>query len=101
MGSFLAYLVNAFLELVILALVVNAILSWLIAFEVINMRNRFVGQMVRMLDAVTRPILNPVRRFIPPLGGVDLSPLVVIIVLVGIQRYIVPLIFAPIVAALG
>jgi YggT family protein len=101
MGSFLAYIVSALFELVILALVVNAILSWLIAFDVVNMRNRFVYQFSRFLDAVTRPILQPVQKVIPPLGGVDISPIIVIIVLVGIQRFILPLIFAPLIHLLG
>ncbi|MEI9891644.1 MAG: hypothetical protein WDN45_15250 [Caulobacteraceae bacterium] len=55
MGSFLEYIVESLLGLVILAMVVNAILSWLIAFDVVNMRNRFIYQLTRFLDAVTRP----------------------------------------------
>ena len=101
MGSFIEYIVSSLLSLVILAMVVSAILSWLIAFDVINMRNRFVYQLTRFLDAVTRPIMRPVQRIIPPFGGVDISPIIVIIVLVGIQRFILPLIFAPLIAALG
>lgn len=101
MGSFIEYLVNALLSLVILAMVVNAILSWLIAFDVVNMRNRFIYQLTRFLDAVTRPLLRPVQKVIPPFGGVDISPVIVIIVLIGIQRYLLPLIFAPLVAAIG
>lgn len=101
MGSFLEYIVDALLSLVIMAMVVNAILSWLIAFDVINMRNRFIYQLSRFLDAVTRPLLRPVQRIIPPFGGVDISPVIVIIVLIGIQRYLLPLIFAPLKAILG
>jgi YggT family protein len=101
MGSFIAYIVDALLGLVILALVVNAILSWLIAFDVVNMRNRFIYQFTRFLDAVTQPILRPVQKIIPPFGGVDISPIVVIIVLVGVQRFILPLIFAPLIRLLG
>jgi YggT family protein len=101
MGSFIAYIVDALLGLVILALVVNAILSWLIAFDVVNMRNRFIYQFTRFLDAVTQPILRPVQKIIPPFGGVDISPIIVIIVLVGIQRFILPLIFAPLIHLLG
>ena len=101
MGSFIQYIVSALLQLVIWALVLNAILSWLIAFDVINLRNRFVYSFSHFLDAVTRPILRPVQRVIPPMGGVDISPIIVIIVLVGIQRFILPLIFAPLIAALG
>jgi len=101
MGSFLYFIVDSLIGLVILAMVVNAILSWLIAFDVVNMRNRFIYQLTRFLDSVTRPILRPVQRIIPPFGGVDISPIIVIIVLVGIQRFILPLIFAPLVHLLG
>jgi YggT family protein len=101
MGSFIAYIIDALLGLIILALVVNAILSWLIAFDVVNMRNRFIYQFTRFLDAVTQPILRPVQKIIPPFGGVDISPIIVIIVLVGIQRFILPLIFAPLIHILG
>jgi YggT family protein len=101
MGSFIEYLVYTLLSLIILAMVVNAILSWLIAFDVVNMRNRFVYQLTRFLDAVTRPLLRPVQKIIPPFGGVDISPVIVIIVLIGIQRYLLPLVFAPLVAILG
>jgi YggT family protein len=101
MGSFLFFIVDSLIGLVILAMVINAILSWLIAFDVVNMRNRFIYQLTRFLDAVTRPILRPFQRIIPPFGGVDISPIIVIIVLVGIQRFILPLIFRPLIALLG
>ena len=95
MASFIEFILDSLIQLIILALVVNAILSWLIAFDVVNMRNRFIYQFTRFLDAVTRPVLRPVQKIIPPFGGVDISPIVVVIVLVGIQRFILPLIFAP------
>ncbi len=101
MGTFLFIIVDALLGLVILAMVVNAILSWLIAFDVVNMRNRFIYQTTRFLDAVTRPILRPVQRIVPPFGGVDISPVIVIIVLVAARQALLPLIFAPLRALLG
>jgi YggT family protein len=101
MGNFLYFIVDTLIDLVILSMVVNAILSWLIAFDVVNMRNRFIYQLTRFLDAVTRPILRPVQRIIPPFGGVDITPVIVIILLIGIRRYLLPLIFAPIIGALG
>jgi YggT family protein len=101
MGRFLYFIVDSLIGLVILAMVVNAILSWLVAFDVVNMRNRYIYQFSRFLDAVTRPILRPVQRIIPPFGGVDITPVIVIIVLIGIQRYILPLIFGPIIGVLG
>ena len=101
MGSFLFFIVNSLINLVILALVVSAILSWLVAFDVVNMRNQAVYQISRFLDAVTRPILKPVQRIIPPFGGVDITPVIVIIVLIGIRRFLLPLIFGPIIGVLG
>lgn len=101
MGTFLLDIVSALLGLAIAALVVNAVLSWLIAFDVINVRNRYVYQLTGFLDAVTRPMLRPVQRFIPPLGGVDISPVIVIIVLSAFQNTLLPMIFYPLRAALG
>jgi YggT family protein len=101
MATFIEYIIDALISLAIWAMVANAILSWLVAFDVVNMRNRAVYQIARMLDAVTRPILRPVQRVIPPLGGVDISPVIVIIVLVGVQRYLLPLIFAPLQRVIG
>jgi YggT family protein len=101
MGSFLYYIVNALLELLVWAIIISAILSWLVAFDVINLRNRFVYNVSRFLDAVTRPVLAPVQRFVPPLGGVDISPIIVILVLQGIIKYLLPMIFGPLIGALG
>ena len=76
MGEAIVWLVNAVLSLMIWAIILSAIVSWLFAFDVINYRNRFVAQAAAFLDAVTRPILGPFQRIIPPLGGIDISPLV-------------------------
>ena len=100
MGSFLYFIVDNLLNLLILAIIVSAVLSWLVAFDVINLRNRFVYNVARFLDAVTRPILRPVQKVIPAIGGVDISPIIVLLVIQGIRQYLLPLIFAPIIAAL-
>ena len=100
MGSFLYFIVDNLLNLLILAIIVSAVLSWLVAFDVINLRNRFVYNVARFLDAVTRPILRPVQKVIPAIGGVDISPIIVLLVIQGIRQYLLPLVFAPIIAAL-
>ena len=82
----LHYLIQA----VIWIIIANAIVSWLIAFDVINMRNRIVFQVVKFLDAVTRPILRPLRRFIPPLGGIDITPVILIILLEATDQVLLP-----------
>ena len=74
-------LIRVVLGLLVWALIINAILSWLVAFDVINLRNRFVANIAYFLEAVTRPILRPIQRFIPPLGGVDISPIIAILVI--------------------
>jgi len=85
MGSALLYIFDAVIQLAIFAVIISAIMSWLIAFDVINVRNRFVYQVVRTLEAVTDPMLRPIRRVIPLMGGIDLSPIVLILLLNGLQ----------------
>lgn len=101
MGSFLFFVVNGLLNLLVLAIIVSAVMSWLVAFDVINLRNQFVYQLSRFLDAVTRPLLRPVQKVIPALGGVDISPIIVLLVIQGARIYLLPLIFAPIIRAIG
>ena len=100
MGSFLFFVINGLLSLLVWAIIISAVLSWLVAFDVINLRNRFVYNIARFLDAVTRPILGPVQRIIPPLGGVDISPIIVLLVIQGIRLYLLPLAFGPLITVL-
>jgi YggT family protein len=101
MGSFLYFIISSLLSLLVWAIIISAIISWLVAFDVINLRNRFVYNVARFLDAVTAPVLRPFQRIIPPLGGVDISPIIVILLLQGFSRYLLPMIFGPIIAAIG
>lgn len=80
--NFLVYL----LQLLIWVIIIQAVLSWLVAFNVVNMRNRFVATVVDGLDRLLSPILAPVRRRMPDLGGIDFSPLVVILGIVLVQQ---------------
>ncbi len=57
-------------------LLAAVILSWLISFNVVNTRNQFVYSLGSALNAVTEPVLRPIRRLLPPMGGLDLSPLI-------------------------
>ncbi len=87
---FLIFIVRALLQALVWAIIISAVMSWLVAFDVINLRNRFVYNVAHFLDAVTRPVLRPVQRVIPALGGVDISPLIVILVIQGALRYLIP-----------
>lgn len=81
MGFALVWLVNAVVTLMIWCIIASAILSWLFAFDVINPRNRFVGQIAYVLDTVTRPILGPLQRLVPSLGGIDITPIIALLAL--------------------
>jgi YggT family protein len=88
--EFMFFILGALLQLLWLAIVIGAILSWLFAFDVINHRNRFVAGLAEALDRITGPVLAPFRRIIPPLGGIDITPIIVLILISGIQRILLP-----------
>ena len=81
MGYAIVWLVSNIINLMVWFIIAQAILSWLVAFDVVNYRNRFVYSVGSFLDQITRPLLEPFRRIIPSLGGIDVSPLVVILLL--------------------
>ena len=74
------------LQWIVWLIIAQAILSWLVAFNVINLHNRFVDGLYTFLNRVTEPLLRPIRKVLPDLGGIDLSPMVLILVIIVIQR---------------
>jgi YggT family protein len=80
------WLINSIINLFIVILIVQVIMSWLIAFNVVNTRNRFVYMVADIAYKITEPVLRPIRRIMPNLGGIDLSPVVLILLLGFIQR---------------
>lgn len=78
-------------------IIVSAILSWLLAFNILDYRNNFVRTVTDTLYRMTEPLYRPIRRILPNLGGLDLSPLVVLIAIFFIQQliylYVVPAIY--------
>ena len=74
------------IDLYIWVVIASAILSWLIAFNVVNTRNRFVYIVADIAYKITEPVLRPIRRILPSFGGIDLSPVVLILLLGFIQR---------------
>jgi YggT family protein len=75
------WLIDELLFLYEVALGIWVIMSWLLAFGVVNSHNRFVYMLNDFLERITEPALRPIRRFLPLMGGVDLSPLVLILVI--------------------
>lgn len=72
-------------------LIAAAVFSWLYAFNVVNPRNQFVGMIGNFLYRLTEPVLRPIRRILPDLGGVDLSPIVVLLLIFFVQRLLINL----------
>lgn len=70
----LMLLLNIYLWLIIFTVIV----SWLVAFDVLNTRNRWVYKMCEILNRLTNPVVQRVRRYVPPLGGIDITPMVII-----------------------
>ena len=66
-------------------IIVQAVMSWLLAFNVINTHNEFVRQLWLVLERITEPLYRPIRRIMPDFGGIDLTPMVVLILLIIIQ----------------
>jgi YggT family protein len=86
--------VDIVLNLMVWVLIIQAIFSWLLAFNVINRRNQFVAMVWGFLLSITEPLLRPIRRVIRPFGGLDLAPLVLILLIIlardMIWRYVYP-----------
>ena len=85
------------LDLYVWLLIAAAILSWLVAFNVVNSRNQVVAMIGDFLYRVTEPVLRPIRNMLPGLGGIDISPVVVILIIILLKdvivRYIYPNVF--------
>lgn len=84
--AFISYLLTLYVYLLFAA----AIMSWLIAFNVVNPRNHVVQMVGEFLYRITEPVLRPIRNMLPSMGGIDISPVIVILIIVFIQNVIIP-----------
>ena len=91
------YLVLQILKLYSYVVITNVIISWLIAFNVLNTQNRFVYSILELTYKLTDPILNKIRRFLPNLGTLDISPVILLLLIWFVEMcmklYIAPIIF--------
>lgn len=76
------------IDLYIWIVIIGALLSWLIAFNVVNTSNRFVYTVADFLYRITEPALRPIRRVLPNMGGIDISPIALILALIFLQMVI-------------
>jgi YggT family protein len=90
----LFYVIDLALNLYIWILIAAAIFSWLIAFNVVNVRNPAVGMVADFLYRITEPALRPIRNVMPDLGGIDISPVILILIIIFI-RYCIALYIIP------
>ena len=81
----IAALIIAFLDIYKWVVIAAVIVSWLTAFNVINSHNNFVRSLLRALYALTEPVFRPIRKILPPMGGFDLSPLIVFVIIMFLQ----------------
>jgi len=91
-------ILQTLLNVLFYIIMIQVILSWLFAFNVINHQNEFVRQLVRGLDTITEPLYRPIRRIMPDFGGIDFSPMIVLLIIGILQRILLPNIFASLVA---
>ena len=76
------------IDIYIFIVLLNVILSWLTAFGVLNTYNKFVSMILYATERLTNPLLNPIRRFLPNLGGIDISPVVLFVIIFFIRDFI-------------
>ena len=77
----LAILIDKVIDVYTWIVIASAIMSWLVAFGVVNVRNQFIRMVVDFLYRVTEPALRPIRRLLPNLGGIDISPVILLLLL--------------------
>ena len=78
-------IVDLLLDVLRWIIIIQAILSWLVAFNVINTSNDFIRSFLGALDRITEPLYRPIRRILPDFGGIDFSPLVVLLIIIALQ----------------
>ena len=82
----LAQLIDIVIQIYIWILIASAVLSWLLAFGIVNRYNPVVNRVGQFCNALTEPVLRPIRRVIPLIAGVDLSPLILILILMFLRN---------------
>ena len=89
MLSVLDFIDRYLIDLLIWIIIASAVLSWLIAFNVVNPYNQFVRSLWELFQRVTEPMLRPIRRLLPDMGGIDVSPVILILILIFIRDVVI------------
>lgn len=88
-GQLLIFLLNVCFWIII----IQVVLSWLITFEVINIRNQQAANFVRLIDRITAPVFTPLRKVVPPIAGIDITPIIVIFVIMLLKSLVASVFF--------
>jgi YggT family protein len=88
-GNLLLFLLDVCFWIII----IQVVLSWLITFEVINIRNQQAANFVRLIDRITAPVYTPLRKFVPPIAGIDLTPIIVIFAIMLLKSLVASVFF--------
>ncbi len=78
----MAFIIGVIIQLICIVIILDVAMSWLIAFEIVNKENEAAKNLTSQLKKITDPMYKPIRKFVPPIGGIDLTPLVA---LIGVQ----------------
>ncbi len=89
------YIVHSIIGLYIFVIFLSVIMSWLVAFNVVNRHNQFVDMIMRTVYGLTEPVMRPVRNFLPAMGGIDISPIIVLIGLNALRIALETYLFFP------
>lgn len=92
--AIIAYIIDPLLFLLWILVIANVVMSWLISFNVVNLHNQFVAMIWRISTTVTEPFLRPLRSVLPPLGGMDFSPLILLLLVSFVRGWVVPQLYA-------
>ena len=88
------FLLDSVITIYLWIIIINALLSWLVAFNILNTQNRFVYSVLEVTHKLTDPALNRIRRFLPTFGSIDISPIILILALMFLRNIIFE-VFAP------
>jgi YggT family protein len=88
MNPFVALIITV-IDAYFFVVIASVVMSWLVAFDVVNMRNKFAAMIAQALFRLTEPVYQPIRRFMPNLGGIDISPVVIILGLQFLRNAII------------
>ena len=91
--AFLYFMIDSILGLISLSAILHGLLGLLVSLDVINRHNGFLNDFRRLLEAVTAPFLRPIRRVVPPLGGFDVSPVLLVVTIGGVRMFLLPALF--------